>query len=190
MREVASAARRGILIRRWLVPVVAGALVGAALPSVALRGVAFPGAVLPGAALPSTPLSSAAANSGAAWRRLYVADDRSVEVALHLNVIRTRSNVVLAWVRFSYRTDQLDAHKAAYRSMLQLWAYECGGGRQALTQFAEFSGGAGAAGKVVASGARHSYDWSYPEPDTVGAAAMRIACAGEWRRPTIPQSTL
>jgi hypothetical protein len=189
MRELAFAARRSVVIRRWLLPLVAGAVVGAALPSMALRGVVLADAALPGTGLPSTPLP-AWANAGAAWRSLYVADDRSMEVALDLAGIRPRGSVVLAWVRFTYGTDQFDAHKAAYRSMLQLWAYECGGGRQALTQFAEFSGAAGAAGKVVASGARHSYDWSYPEPGTVGAAAMSIACSMGWRRSTVPQSTL
>ena len=59
--------------------------------------------------------------------------------------------------------------------MLQLWAYQCGLGKHALMQFAEYSG-KGGDGKVVASDARDHYDWSYPEPDTIGEAAMKIAC--------------
>ena len=59
----------------------------------------------------------------------------------------------LAWVRFSYRTEQSDPARGRYRSMLQLWAYQCGLGRHALIQYAEYSGTHGA-GQVVASDAR------------------------------------
>jgi hypothetical protein len=42
-------------------------------------------------------------------------------------------------------------------------------------QFEEFSGGAGT-GKLVAADSRDRYDRSYPAPDTLGAAAMKVAC--------------
>ena len=81
----------------------------------------------------------------------------------------------MAWVKFSYQKDQTDKVKGPYRSMLQLWAYQCGLGRQSLMQFTEYSG-VGGDGKVVASDAHDRYDWSYPEPETIGEAALRVAC--------------
>src|SRR5262252_9143060 len=110
---------------------------------------------------------------GAEWKRLYSTTDRSVE--MDLAGIRRQGDVVLAWVKFSYNKEQSDPAKGPYRSMLQLWAYQCGLGRNALMQFAEYSGASGE-GKVVASQARDRYDWSYPEPETIGEAAMKIAC--------------
>ena len=110
----------------------------------------------------------------AEWKRLYSTADRSVE--LDLSGMRRLGDVVLAWVKFSYDKEQSDAAKGSYRSMLQLWAYQCGLGRHALMQFAEYSG-AGGDGKVVASDARDRYDWTYPEPDTIGEAAMKLACS-------------
>jgi hypothetical protein len=96
--------------------------------------------------------------------------------------VRRQGDVVLAWVKFSYDKEQSDPAKGPYRSMLQLWAYQCGLGRHALMQFAEYSGAAGD-GKVIASDARDSYIWSYPEPDTIGEAAMKTACS---RAPQAP----
>ena len=110
---------------------------------------------------------------GAEWKRLYSATDRSVE--MDLSGIRRQGDLVLAWVKFSYEKEQSDPAKGPYRSMLQLWAYQCGLGRHALMQFAEYSG-VGGDGKVVASDTRDRYVWSYPEPDTIGAAALKIAC--------------
>jgi hypothetical protein len=110
----------------------------------------------------------------AEWKRLYHAPDRSVE--MDLAGIRRNGGVVLAWVKFSYDKEQTDPVKGPYRSMLQLWAYECGLGRHALLQFAEYAG-VGGDGRVVASDARDRYQWSYPEPDTIGEAAMRLACS-------------
>jgi len=115
------------------------------------------------------PLSAAAE-----WKRLYSATDRSVEI--DLAGVRRNGDVVLAWVKFSYDREQSDPAKGPYRSMLQLWAYQCGLGRQALMQFAEYAGASGE-GKVVASDARDRYQWSYPEPDTIGEAAMKLACS-------------
>jgi hypothetical protein len=132
---------------RWLTVLVAGVLFGALLPPVVTEA--------------------------AEWKRLYTASDRSVE--MDLAGIRRQGDVVLAWVKFSYDKEQSDPAKGPYRSMLQLWAYQCGLGRHALMQFAEYSG-AGGEGKVVSSDARDRYDWSYPEPDTIGEAAMKIAC--------------
>ena len=123
---------------------------------------------------------SAAVIQAAEWKRLYTAADRSVE--LDLAGIRRHGDVVLAWVKFSYNKEQSDPVKGPYRSMLQLWAYQCGLGRNALMQFAEYSGASGE-GKVVASEARDRYDWSYPEPETIGEAAMKIACS---RAPKTP----
>jgi hypothetical protein len=116
----------------------------------------------------------------AEWKRLYRTADRSVE--MDLAGVRRQGDVVLAWVKFSYDKEQSDSAKGSYRSMLQLWAYQCGLGRHALMQFAEYSG-AGGEGKVVASDARDRYDWSYPEPDTIGEAAMKLACS---RAPKAP----
>ncbi|HEY1873762.1 MAG TPA: surface-adhesin E family protein [Steroidobacteraceae bacterium] len=118
----------------------------------------------------------------AEWKRLYTAADRSVE--MDLAGIRRQGDVVLAWVKFSYDKEQSDSTKGPYRSMLQLWAYQCGLGKHALMQFAEYSG-VGGDGKVVASDARDRYMWSYPEPDTIGEAAMKIACN---RAPKAPVS--
>jgi hypothetical protein len=110
----------------------------------------------------------------AEWKRLYTAAGRSVEI--DLSGIRRQGDLVLAWVKFSYDKEQSDPAKGPYRSMLQLWAYQCGLGRHALMQFAEYSG-AGGDGKVVASDARDRYVWSYPEPDTIGDAALKFACS-------------
>jgi len=132
---------------RWLTVLVAG-LLGGALPAVVTHA--------------------------AEWKRLYTAQDRSVE--MDLAGIHRQGDVVLAWVKFSYDKEQSDAAKGPYRSMLQLWAYQCGLGKHALMQFAEYSG-KGGNGKVVASDARDRYVWSYPEPDTIGEAAMKIACS-------------
>lgn len=115
------------------------------------------------------PLSEAAE-----WKRLYGATGRSVEI--DLADIRRSGDVVLAWVKFSYDREQSGPAKMPYRSMLQLWAYQCGLGRHALMQFAEYAGASGE-GKVVASDARDRYQWSYPEPDTIGEAAMKLACS-------------
>jgi hypothetical protein len=139
---------------RWLTVLVAGVLSGALLPPVVTEA--------------------------AEWKRLYTARDRSVE--MDLAGIRRQGDVVLAWVKFSYDKEQSDPAKGPYRSMLQLWAYQCGLGRHALMQFAEYSG-AGGEGKVVSSDARVRYDWSYPEPDTIGEAALKIACS---RAPKAP----
>ena len=117
---------------------------------------------------------------GAEWKRLYKATDRSVD--MDLSGIRRQGDLVLAWVKFSYEKEQSDPAKGPYRSMLQLWAYQCGMGRHALMQFAEYSGVAGD-GKVVASDARDRYVWSYPEPDTIGEAALKVACS---RAPKAP----
>jgi len=122
-------------------------------------------------------LQAPARSPDAEWTRLYTAADRSVEVAIDLAGIRLRGNVVLAWLRFSYRTDQRDPNNLLYRSMLQRWAYECEPGRQALVQFAEYSSDAGSAPTAVASGTRGAYYWSSPEPDTVGEAVMKLACS-------------
>lgn len=138
---------------RWLTVLVAGVLCGALC-------------------LPVT--------HAAQWKRLYSAADRSVE--MDLAGVRRQGDVVLAWVKFSYDKEQSDAARGSYRSMLQLWAYQCGLGRHALMQFAEYSGASGE-GKVVASDARDRYDWSYPEPDTIGEAAMKLACS---RAPKAP----
>jgi hypothetical protein len=119
-------------------------------------------------------LLPAAAVDAAQWKRLYSATDRSVE--MDLAGIRRRGDVVMAWVKFSYQKDQTDRAKGPYRSMLQLWAYQCGLGRHSLMQFTEYSG-AGGDGKVVASDAHDRYDWSYPEPDTIGEAALKVACS-------------
>ena len=142
---------------RWLTVPVAGALLGALLPV---------------AATPATQ-----------WQRLYTATDRSVD--MDLSRIRRHDDLVLAWVKFSFTKDQPDPNKGSYRSMLQLWAYQCGIGRHALVQYAEFSK-AGADGKVIASDARDHLDWSYPEPDTIGEQAMKVAC---YRAPKAPSPT-
>jgi hypothetical protein len=115
-----------------------------------------------------------AAVHAAQWKRLYTAPDRSVE--MDLSGIRRRGDIVMAWVKFSYQKDQTDKVKGPYRSMLQLWAYQCGLGRHSLMQFTEYTG-AGGDGKVVASDAHEQYDWSYPEPDTIGDAALKVACS-------------
>ena len=132
---------------RWLTVLVAG-LLGGALPAVVTQA--------------------------AEWKRLYTAADRSVE--MDLAGIQRRGDVVLAWVKFSYDKEQSDPAKGPYRSMLQLWAYQCGLKQHALMQFAEYSG-TGGDGKVVASDARDRYNWSYPEPDTIGEAALKVACS-------------
>jgi hypothetical protein len=132
--------------------------------------------VLLGAVLSLALYSSLAQASN--WTRLYTVPDRSVD--LDLGGIRRDGEVVLAWVRFSYRTEQADSASGHYRSMLQLWAYQCGLGRHALMQYAEYSGTDGA-GRVVASDARSRYAWSYPAPDTIGEAALKLACS---RAPT------
>ena len=129
--------------------------------------------------LASAPASTPAPGGSAptrssAWRRLYTTADRSVDI--QLAGIHRRDDVVLSWVRFSFVKDQQDPSARSYRSMLQQWAYQCTAGRHALVQFAEFSDGAGA-GTVVAADSRDRYEWSSPEPDSLGAAAMKVACA-------------
>jgi hypothetical protein len=104
---------------------------------------------------------------------------------MDLTGVRRSGDVVLAWVKFSYNTEQSDPARGPYRSMLQLWAYQCGLGRHALMQFAEYSG-AGGEGKVVASDARTRYEWRYPEPETIGEAAMKLACSRAPKQP-VPQ---
>jgi hypothetical protein len=127
----------------------------------------------------SAPASSAAPGGSApsrtsAWRRLYTTADRSVDI--QLAGIHRREDLVLSWVRFSFVKDQHDLCARSYRSMLQQWAYQCAAGRHALVQFAEFTDGAGA-GTLVAADSRDRYEWSSPEPDSLGAAAMKVACA-------------
>jgi hypothetical protein len=109
-----------------------------------------------------------------AWQRLYSTADRSVDI--QLAGIHRQDEVVLSWVRFSFVKDQHDPSARAYRSMLQQWAYQCTARRHALVRFAEFSDGAGA-GTLVAADSRDHYEWSSPEPDSLGAVAMKVACA-------------
>jgi hypothetical protein len=110
----------------------------------------------------------------AAWQRLYSTADQSVDI--QLAGIHRHDDVVVSWVRFSFVKDQHDTSARAYRSMLQQWAYQCTARRHALVRFAEFSDGAGA-GTLVAADSRDHYEWSSPEPDSLGAVAMKVACA-------------
>ena len=108
-----------------------------------------------------------------AWHRLYTTPDQSVDV--ELAGTRRQDDVVLTWVRFSFVKEQHDPSARSYHSMLQQWAYQCAAGRHALVQFEEFSDGT-ATGMLVAADSRDRYEWSYPAPDTLGAAALKIAC--------------
>ena len=129
----------------------------------------------PGSARMNSPAPGApAATHFSAWQRLYTTADRSVDI--QLAGIHRRNEVVLSWVRFSFVEDQHDPSARSYRSMLQQWAYQCAAGRHALMQFKEFSDGAGA-GTLVAADSRDRYEWSSPEPDSLGAAAMKVSCA-------------
>jgi hypothetical protein len=110
----------------------------------------------------------------AAWHRLYATVDRSVDI--ELAGTHRHDDVVQTWVRFSFVKNQHDPSARSYRSILERWAYQCAAGRQVLVQFEEFSGGAGT-GKLVAADSRDRYEWSYPAPDTLAAAAMKVACA-------------
>jgi hypothetical protein len=112
----------------------------------------------------------------AAWHRLYTTADQSVDI--DLAGMHRHDDLVLTWVRFSFVKDQHDPSARSYRSILQRWAYQCAAGRHALVQFEEFSDG-GATGKLVAADSRYRYEWSYPAPDTLGAAAMKVACGDD-----------
>jgi hypothetical protein len=96
-------------------------------------------------------------------------------VDIDLAGMHRHDDVVLTWVRFSFVKDQHDPNSRSYRSILQRWAYQCAEGRHALMQFEEFSDGGGT-GKLVAADSRDRYEWSHPAPDTLGAAAMKVAC--------------
>jgi len=134
---------------------------------------------VPAACVLLCTLFPAAAVHASQWKRLYTAADRSVE--LDLAGIKRRGEVVMAWVKFSYQKEQPSRVKGSYRSMLQLWAYQCTLGRHALVQFTEYSG-VGGDGKVVASDSQDHYQWSYPEPDTIGEAALKVACSHSPKR--------
>ena len=127
---------------------------------------AFAGALIAALWAPATVYA-------AAWHRLYTTADRSVDI--DLAGMHRHDDVVLTWVRFSFVKDQHDPSARTYRSLLQQWAYQCTAGRHALVQFAEFSDGLGA-GTLVAADSRDRYEWSSPEPDSLGAAAMKVAC--------------
>ena len=124
-------------------------------------------------ALIAALLAPATANA-AAWHRLYTTGDQSVEI--EMAGMHRHGDVVLTWVRFSFVKVQHDPSARSYRSMLQQWAYQCAAGRHALVQFQEFSEAAGT-GRLVAAGSRDRYKWSYPAPNTLGAAALQVACA-------------
>ena len=111
--------------------------------------------------------------NAAAWHRLSTTADQSVDI--ELAGMHRHGDVVLTWVRFSFVKVQNDPSARPYRSMLQQWAYQCAEGRHALVQFQEFSDGAGT-GMLVAADSRDRYEWSYPAPDTLGAAALKVAC--------------
>ena len=134
----------------------------------------------------ATLLAPATVNA-AAWHRLYTAADRSVDI--ELAEMHRHDDVVLTWVRFSFVKEQHDPSARPYRSMLQQWAYQCSAGRHALVQFEEFSDGTGV-GKLIAADSRDRYAWSYPEPDTLGAAAMKVACAHDLERSSILSRSL
>ena len=112
--------------------------------------------------------------NAAAWHRLYTTADQSVDI--EMAGMHRHGDVVLTWVRFSFVKVQHDPSARPYRSMLQQWAYQCAAGRHALVRFEEFSDGAGT-GLQVAADSRDRYVWSYPAPDTLGAAALKFACA-------------
>ena len=130
----------------------------------------------------STPLAGAliaaalapATVNAAAWHRLSTMADRYVDI--ELAGMHRHGDVVLTWVRFSFVEVQQDPSARSYRSMLQQWAYQCTAGRHALVRFEEFSGSAGT-GMLVAADSRDRFEWTYPEPDTLGAAALKFACA-------------
>jgi hypothetical protein len=124
-------------------------------------------------ALIAALLAPATVNA-AAWHRLSTTADRSVDI--ELTGMHRHGDVVLTWVRFSFVAVQHDPSARAYRSMLQQWAYQCAAERHALMQFQEFSDAAGT-GMLVAADSRERYEWSHPAPDTLGAAALKFACA-------------
>jgi hypothetical protein len=124
-------------------------------------------------ALIAALLAPATVNA-AAWHRLFTTADRSVDI--ELAGMHRHGDVVLTWVRFSFVAVQHDPSARAYRSMLQQWAYQCAAERHALMQFQEFSDAAGT-GMLVAADSRERYEWSHPAPDTLGAAALKFACA-------------
>ena len=127
---------------------------------------AFAGALIAALWAPATVYA-------AAWHRLYTTADRAVDI--DLAGMHRHDDVVQTWVRFSFVKDQHDPSGRSYRSILQRWAYQCAAGRHALVQFEEFSDGGGT-GKLVAADSRDRYEWSHPAPDTLGAAAMKVAC--------------
>ena len=127
----------------------------------------FTGALIAALLVPATV-------DAAAWHRLYTTADQSVDI--ELAGIRRQDDVVLTWVRFSFVKVQHDPSARPYHSMLQQWAYQCTAGRHALMQFQEFSDTAGT-GTLVAADSRDRYEWSHPAPDTLGAAALKVACA-------------
>ena len=128
---------------------------------------ALPGALVSALLAPTTV-------NAAAWHRLYTTADRSVDI--ELAGMQRHGEVVLTWVRFSFVKVQHDPSSRPYRSMLQQWAYQCEAGRHALMQFEEFSDTAGT-GMLVAADSRERYEWSHPARDTLGAAALKVACA-------------
>jgi len=90
--------------------------------------------------------------------------------------VAVRSPDMQKFIRTLKPGDHVNVTYTSYRSMLQLWAYQCTLGRHALMQFTEYSG-VGGDGAVIASDSHVGYDWSYPEPDTIGDAALKIACS-------------
>ena len=124
-------------------------------------------------ALLAALLAPATVNA-AAWQRLYATADQSVDI--EMAGMHRQGDVVLTWVRFSFVKVQHDPSARSYRSTLQQWAYQCAAGRHALVQFQEFSDATGT-GMLVAADSRDRYEWSAPAPNTLGAAALKAACA-------------
>jgi hypothetical protein len=146
--------REGVLTMRVFIAALAGALVVVLLP--------------------------AGSASAADWRVLDTTAERTA--LIDVGGIRRNDGVVLAWVKFSFLNDQPDPINGLYRSMLQLFAFQCGAGRHALMQFTKYRWTNGE-GDVVATWSTGTYDWTYPTPDSIGEMAMKVACQHSVAKP-------
>jgi Surface-adhesin protein E len=87
-----------------------------------------------------------------------------------------RGEIALAWERVSFSDDQYDTAGRAYRSRVELWAYQCGAQRSALLQVTEYSDGYGQGEAIAVVDFTPDYHWGFATRDSIGEKTLRFAC--------------
>jgi hypothetical protein len=96
-------------------------------------------------------------------------------VMIDVGGIRRDGDVILVWVKFDFLDDQIDPDFGSYRSMLELFAFQCAKGRYSVMQRAGYKGVNGE-GDVAGLSSTDRYSWTYPTPESLAEAALNTGC--------------